>query len=556
MELQPLNDSNPELDPQDGTPVDASVDSGVRDRHQEVERPFPLSKRRGPTSARSRTVFAITSDKLTAAHVSTCREGVVVHRLASAPADSSSLRTDGSEIIEAIDIVLSEFPEKPKLVDVILPEDAVKKSVVALPPVKDSKARKVLKNRALQVSGLPEEELLWSARPLGDLESGGKPVTNWLILTISRPSLLRYYDVFRNAGIKVSGFFPATQLLLNLSHVEETQNDVIGEVILGEDLVVFSILKEGSTIFTRSIRFDPDEPKEDRRDILAGELQRSFLYCQQNITDVSPKRVDVLHCGDDRLADLAEQILAQTGVDTHTVDLRSWMRVTGSVDETTVSNDTVMMLLGAGLMYVSNRAIENTNIEPKDLRPRNWSVSAKIATTLAIIEIGLIIYRLSDHIDGIVEKKEAVVAAHQESRRSLRPTLQILDDVEKRDQFLERLESETTGLVPLDYDWPSLFRDVAYLPDGEIHLVEAKIRRSGGQRYSSGQAGMPVNTWSIELQVASPLAFRPAQEILQGYIRNLRQSKYFRSVNAKPATVTRSEGEPDTSRFVVECELN
>ncbi len=552
MELQPQNDPAPEFDPQgDVAPV-----AGVHERHQEVERAFPLAARRGTTSARPRTIFALNSDRLTAAHVSTCREGVVLHRMASAPADPGSLRTDGSEIVEAIDIVLGEFPEKPKLVDVILPEDAVKKSVVALPPVKESKARKILRNRALQVSGLPEEELLWSARPLGELEAGGKPVTNWLILTISRPSLLRYYDVFRTAGIKVSGFFPATQLLLNLSQAEETRSDVIGEVLLGEDLVVFSILKDGATIFTRSIRFDPDEPKEDRRDILAGELQRSFLYCQQNVTDVSPTRVDVLHCGDDRLADLAEQILAQTGVETHTVDLRSWLRVTGSVEEEAISNDMLMMVLGAGLMYVSNRAIESANIEPKDLRPRNWSVSAKIATTLAIIEIGLIIYRLSDHIDGIIEKKEAVVAAHQESRRSLKPTLQILDDVQKRDRFLEQLETQTGALVPLDYDWPSLFRDVAFLPDGEIHLVEAKIHRTGGQRYSAGKAGMPVNMWSIELQVASPLPFRPAQEILQAYIRNLRQSQYFRSVNAKPATVSRREGEPETSRFVVECELN
>lgn len=519
-------------------------------------RAFPPPASRGGSRAagKQRHLFIVAEERVSVAHISSSATGVTLHHYASTSADLTSLKTDGSEMIQAIDILLQDFPEKPKLADVVLPEDAVKKTVVSLPPIPPNKARKVLQNRALQVSGIPAEELVWTARPLGQVTTGEKTLSNWLIFTVSRPALLRYYDAFRNAGVRVQSFLPASSLLLNLSSVAES-SDVFGEVILGDDLIVFSILAGGSTVFTRAIAFDASETGDERQEILAGELQRSFLYCQQNVTDASPTRVDLLHCDRSDGQVLGKVIEDQTGVPVAQVNLDFWMKRADAAKSIEVRDDCMMLILGAAILFANPKQASSENLLPKDIRPRNWSVSAKIATTLAIVEIGLIFFRLSGHIDKTLQQKEEILRAHQQSKRSLVPTLAALQEVEKRDQFMETLEYKSDELVPLEYDWIALFKDLSYLPAGEIHFSGIRVKTTDARTYVSGEGGVASSQWKVVIDLASPLAYRRAQEVIQEYVQNLRRSQFFNAVNVKPSSSADYQ-RTTLSEFTIECELH
>ncbi len=509
-----------------------------------VARPFPSDAARGRSANRSRTVFLLASNRITAAQIASDREGVRLGKVAVRETEAAGVRGDQAELMECIDILLEAFVEKPRQADLILPEGVVKKSVISLPPVSGSKATKILRKRALQVSGLPEEELVWTCRCLGTVETSEREMTNWLVFTLSRPALHHYYDAFREAGVKVSAVYPATGLLMNLSGRGESPEDTFGEVILGDDQIVFSIHAGGSTAFTRSIRFDPSEPAADRREVLAGELQRSFLYCSQNLSAAPPSRVDILHDGKDPVGPLVSILEAQTQVEVHSIDVSPWVRSSedGALDM--LHPSALPFLIGGELRPSAaggsgtgggrRRTAETLDLLPKEMRPRNWSFSAKIATTLALIEVALLLFRLSGNLDTTLEKKREILASHLESRRELGPALDSLAEIDRRDRLTEQLEAKSEALVPVEYDWVSLAKDLAFVPDGMLRLHDFRAKRTSRERFVAGEGAQSVDQWSLEIDVVSPLPYREAQQLVQEYVQNLRRSQYLATVNLKP----------------------
>jgi len=544
-----------------GTPV-VNADAATEEK-RDATRPFPQVQKRAKALAKPRAVLLLNVDRVVAAQISRRRDKVRIEQIAAAPIDNSKALAGGGEIVAAIDMALQAFGERPKVAEVVLPEEVVKKTVVSLPAVTDAKAKKILRNRALQVSGIADEDLVWRARPLGTVERGGKPIGQWVIFTASRPSLVRYVDAIRNARIRVTGLYPATSMLLNTSRGADLQQadaepDVIGEVILADECILFNILAGGSTAFTRSIRFDPELESSERLEILSGELQRSFLYCEQNLKDTSPSRVEVLHAGAEGSEELFCTIESSTEVDTCGVDVRGWLELAPGVDETTVPRESLLTLLGVGLQNPSTHGKGSTDLLPRDLRPRNWGVSAKIATTLALIEIGLLIYRLSSSLDRTIEEKSEVLAEQRASRQSLVPVLDALHEVEKRDTFLQLLETTAEQVVPVRYDWLSFFKDLAVLPEGDLFFQEVTLDPSVSEEFVNGRGTLPTVEWTVQIDVASPLPYRAAQELVQEYVGILRRSKYLRSVNVRPIQKGDPvpEGVPPLSHFSVDCVMN
>ena len=519
-------------------------------------RPFPPlpSKKRG--AGRSRTVFVLRGEQLIAVQLATGNDTITVQRSGVAPVPSTNARTHGPDLVAAIDTAIQSFPDKPKQVELILPEDSIKKTIVSLPAIQPKKAWKVLRNRALQVSGLPDEELLWAARPLGTYTADDREVANWMVFTLSRPALAGFCDVFKEAGVRLCGAFPPTSMLTNLSSStlpsDTPSEGVFGEVILADEMAIFNVIGDSTNLFSRSIRFEGTESDEDRRDILAGELQRSFMYCQQNVTESTPESVEVLFAGSPPPPGLIDAIESQTRVTTVPVDLGAWIKVSDSIQPGELPESVLPMLVGAGLIPPSGR--ERTDLLPKDMKPRNWSLSAKITTTLAIVEIGLLIFRLSGHLDETLARKRAILSDHKASQRALGPTLDALQTVQKRDQFLQELEKQSAELVPVRYDWIPLFRDLSAVPDGDIHFSRLEIELVKSSSYVSGKGEQPSEEWRILLDVGSPQPYRQAQQTVQSLVQNLRQSKFLRTVNMRPSSSKKKDS--DHSKFTIECELH
>lgn len=420
---------------------------------------------------------------------------------------------------------------------VVLPESIVKHTELTLPRLPRRALHAVLAQKAREIDGMGEAEIIWGYQA-SEIEGTGQ--RHVLLFAALRSELMRVHRGLLGVGLTAVAMVPSLAVLLRLSRsfLDANGANAFALVLLERDRARLSLFKKNILFYDRCVRLGDDA--DGQRASLMRQVQRALLNYQQHHQE-DPVRQLFIADGDlERGKQLASDLVTDLLLPVSTLS-PSWL-LPHEEESLPAHAAPLNGHLAGALLLLADRSRAGTNLLPPELRTRKRDrLMGVIVIAIALLSWGtavLVRTRLGEDVTVVRQ-----IAALQKQELELLVT--VPDRYAEMLALRNRVRDEATKLraaIGPSMDYDALFNLLSNAMTGDLQLTaihvdareESPKGPPGTTASDSASSSERRRQWSLALQGICPRKYLEAQAIVQEAIKRLSSSPLMISVTPGP----------------------